>query len=179
MLGLRASLLRDQGRNREALALLHQAERIYRERKDLHEVGRIRLQRARALASLGRPSEAAEECHRAAADLDGRREPDLPILARQYTVFYLVQAGEIEHARRLFDRLPPVSALLLQIKRSWIEADLLRAEGLLPEARQTYELVRQEFAASRLHFDAAAVTLDLALTAFEQVRGRLAKVKPA
>ena len=175
VLGLRASLLRDQSRNREALALLDRVERIYRERNDRHQAGRTRLQRARALASLDRPLEAAEECDRAAVDLDARREPDLPVLARQNAVFYLIEAGDLEHARRLFDRLPPIDERLLQIKRGWIEADLLRAEGRLLEARQAYDLVRQEFGSSRLHFDAAVVTLDLALTAFEQ--GDTAAVK--
>ena len=175
VLGLRASLLHDQGRNREALALLDRVERIHRERQDAHESARIALKRARVLASLDQPFEAAEECDRAASELNDRREPVLVIVARQNAVNYLVQAGQVDRARSLFERLKPVEDRVVQMRRLWIEANLLRAERRLPEARLAYERTREAHLASRLHFDAAAVTLDLALTAFEQ--GDTAAVK--
>lgn len=168
VLGLRASLLMDQNRYHEALALLDRVEKISKERKDRHEVGRISLKRARVVSALGRASEAAEECVRAAAALNGAREASLLILAQQNAVYYLVQAGETQRARQLFDSLAPVQDRMMQICRLWIEADLLRAEGRHDEARQTYERTREEFAADKLHYDAALVTLDLALTAFQQ-----------
>lgn len=168
VLGLKASLLNDQYRHREALALLNEVERLYGGLKERHEIGRVCLQRSVVLEGLGRPERAAEECARAAAELDPEREPDLPVLARQNGVHYLVQAGEIERARGLFDELPHAGDRSIQIHRTWIEADLLRAEGRPGRARPLYEETRTAFADRGLHYDAALVSLDLALTAYDQ-----------
>ena len=168
VLGLKASLLMDQYRYHEALALLDRVEKIYEDRRERHEVGRIRMQRARVLNALERVHEAAEECDRAAASLDPVREPALSVLAQQNAAHYLVQAGEIGRARQLFDGLAPAKERGIQILRLWVEADLLRAEGRHLEAREIYEQARREYAADKRHYDAALVTLDLALTAFQQ-----------
>lgn len=175
ILSLKASLLNDQHRHREALALLDRVERIHTTRKERHEIGRTCLQRARVLKAFSRGPEAAEECARAAAELDPAREPRLHLLARQNAVHYLVQAGQPERARQLFDNLPAVDDRMVLLRRSWIEADLLRAEGRPGRAREVYERTRETFASFGLHYDAALVTLDLALAAYDE--GHLAEVK--
>lgn len=175
VLGLKASLLNDQYRYREALALLARVERIYERLKQRHEIGRLCLQRALVLNGLERLDEAADECARAAAELDAEREPALPVLARQNAVHYLVQADRTARAREVFDSLPAIGDRTSRIHRSWIEGDLLRAEGRAADARAVYEATREAFAATGLHYDAALVSLDLALAAFGE--GRLGVVR--
>lgn len=176
VLSLRASLLNDQYRFREALALLAEVERLYVRLKDPVEVARIRLQRAVVLKSLDRPKEAAEECDKAVAELEGLPSAQrvsgeaahLAVLALQNGTFYRLQAGEVAQARALFETLPPVDGRTSRICREWMEGTLLREERRFGEARTVYERVRQAFAGAGLHYDAALVSLDLALAAYEE-----------
>jgi len=176
VLSLRASLLNDQYRFREALALIAEVERLYLRLKAPVEVARNRLKRAVVLKSLERPRDAAEECDRAVAELDAVRAAErtpgevehLAVLALQNGVFYRLQAGEIADARALFETLPPVDHLTSRLCRDWMEGTLLREERRFGEARVVYERVRQAFAGAGLHYDAALVSLDLALAAYEE-----------
>ena len=179
VLSLRASLLNDQYRFREALALLHQVECLYRRLRDRTEVARTRLQRAVVLEALDRPEEAADECDRAVEGLAsrggsgeapgrGRGDERLLALARQNAVYFRLRAGEVGRARALFDALPAAEDRTSRLCRVWIEGDLLRHEKRPAEARVRYEQTRQAFAGAGLHYDAALVSLDLALAAYEE-----------
>jgi len=173
---LKASLLRDQHRHGEALALLDRLERFYAEHRDEHSVGRIALKRSDVFDFLGEPRRAAEECARAAALLDARREPLLPLVARKNAINYLVSAGELARARSLFDHLPPMPEPLVELQRRWLEGNLLRAEGRYREARAVYEGVRVSSAEAGLFYDAALASLDLALTAYQEA-GRAGEIR--
>lgn len=169
---LKASLLNDQRRHREALALLAQVEAFYEEHGDRHEVGRVALKRSTVFDALAEPRRAAEECARAVEALDPGREPNLPLIARNNAINYLVAAGEIEQARALFDHLPPMPEPLADLDRQWLEGNLLRAEARYDEARAAYERVRNGFAEAGIFYRAAAASLDLALTAFQHAGDR-------
>lgn len=169
---LKASLLNDQHRHREALALLAQVEAFYAEHGDSHEVGRVALQRSTVFDALAEPRRAAEECARAAEALDPAREPYLPLIARNNAINYLVAAGEVEQARALFDQLPTMPEPLADLDRQWLEGNLLRAESRYDEARAVYERVRNGLAEAGIFYRAAVASLDLALTAFQQAGDR-------
>ena len=175
VLSLKASLLIDQHRHREALAVLSHVERLFASVDDYHEIGRVALKRALVFKALGRPKDAAAECARAASDVDPSRDPLLVLLARQNSVGFLAAAGHVDEAREVFESLPPVSDRGLQIRRSWIEGNLLRAEERYGAAREAYERTRTAYAEMDLHYDAALVSLDLALAAFEE--GHLGEVQ--
>jgi len=162
---LKASLLKDQHRHHEALALLAQVERFHEEHGERHEAGRIALQRSTVLDLLGEPREAAEEASRAAAMLDPAREPELRLAARNNSISFLLAAGDIEQARALFDELPPMPEPLTELERRWLEANLLRSEGRHGEARTVYELVRTGLSEAGMFYRAALASLDLAVTA--------------
>lgn len=168
VLALKASLLNDRRRHREALALLDHVERFYANRGERNEVGRLALQRGHILYSMAEPARAAEECSRAAEILDEEAEPNLPLAARSNAIEYLLSAGEIDRARLLFDELPRLPEPLADLRRSWVGADLLRAEGRYAESREIYEDVRSGFVDARIFYDAALVSLDLALTAHQE-----------
>ncbi len=173
---LKASLLKDQHRHGEALALLAQVERLHEVHGDRHEVGRVALQRSTIFDALSEPGRAAEECTRAALALDPAREPDLPLIARNNAINYLVTAGEIERARALFDDLPPMPEPLAELERQWLEGNLLRAEARYDAARAAYERVRNGFAEAGIFYRAAVASLDLAVTAFQQA-GNLSEIR--
>jgi len=173
---LKASLLNDTRRFREALALLEHVERFYRDHGETHEAARVALKRGHVLYCNGQAIEAAEECARAAKALDPSHDPLLPLLAQKNAVEYLLSAGDLEGARSLFEQLPPLPDAHAELRRNWVEANLLRAEGRHGEARVAYERVRTGFADAGIFYDAALVSLDLAITAFESGSNR-AEVK--
>ncbi len=164
---LKVSLLIDQARCEEAEALLDRIEVFYEVTDQRSEVARTQLQRAMVLASRDAYEEAAEECAKASSNLAPRRHPRLSLLARQNAVHYLVHADQVERARALFDRLPPAEERMVALRRKWLEADLLRAEGRLMLAQEVYQAVRQGYAEEGLFYAMALVALDEAQTAFE------------
>lgn len=164
---LEASLRIDQGRYGEAEALLDRTEAFYRERADRLELARTQLKRCRIHDFRGRHREAAEECERALGNLDPEEHGALAVLAAQNRVYYLLQAGEAERARSLYGELPPTRETLSVVRRRWIEANLLRAEGKHAHAMQAFEEARKGFASADLSYDVALVSLDQAQAAFE------------
>jgi len=173
---LKASLLKDAQRHREALALLGDLERFYEDVDERHQIGRLALKRAEILDAQGQPALAAEECARASAHLDPGRDPHLVLIARTSAVEALLTAGDTARARSLFDQLPPMPEPLAELQRHWVEGNLLRAEERHGEARAVYEEVRRGFADAGLHYRSALATLDLALTAHLE-GGRLHEVR--
>ena len=165
---LKVSLLKDQHRHAEALALLAQVERFYAEHGEDHEVGRLALKRSTILDLQGDPRAAADECTRAAKLVEAAQDPELPLVARNNSISFLLAAGETARARALFDELPPMPEPLSELERLWLEGTLLRTEGRHPEAREVFDRVRDGFADAGLFYRAALASLDLALTAYFQ-----------
>lgn len=176
VLSLKVSLLNDQQRHAEALALIEHVARFREEHGESHELARLTLLRARVLQSIGQPAKAAQACARAVEILGSAPDPHLLLIARKNAIQYLVTAGETERARALFDQLPPMPEPLDELRRRWVEADLLRAERRHADARAAYERVRTGFAEAGLHYDSALAALDLARTAYAE-GGRLGEVR--
>jgi len=170
--GLKASLLKDQHRHAEALALLDRVERFYAAHGEDHEIGRLALIRVAVLDMMGDLHGAARECSRAEALLDPAREPMMQLAARINTVNLLVSADEHERARPLFDELPLIDEPLVDLQRRWAGGNLLRAEGRYGEARQVYEEVRMTSSEQGLFYLAALASLDLAIAAYAENANR-------
>lgn len=167
ILSLEATLRMDQDRYDEAALLLDRVEAFYREHDDRGELARTHLKRSRIHGARDHQMEAARECERALAILDPQEHPALATLAAQNQVYHLLHAGEIERARALFTELAPTDERMVLVRRKWIEANLLRAEGKNAFAMQAYEEARRGFAAAELAYDVALVSLDQALTAYD------------
>lgn len=167
ILSLEATLRMDQDRYDEAALLLDRIEVFYREHDDRGELARTHLKRSRIHGSRDQQREAARECERALAILDAEEHPALTTLAAQNQVYHLLHAGEVERARELFTELAPTDERMVLVRRKWIEAGLLRAEGKHAFAMQAYEQARKGFAAAELAYDVALVSLDQALTAYD------------
>lgn len=167
IVSLKASLLVDQERFIEAGALLGQVEAYYEQARETREVARVQLQQAMVAAGRGAFREAAEQCARASSNLHPRHDRALSLVARQNAVHYLVQAGDVERARALFDALPPAEGRSLALRRKWVEADLLRAEGELTAAMDAYAEARRGYREDGRHYYMALVALEEAVTAFD------------
>lgn len=166
VLSLKASLLIDQYRYTEALALIDRVERHYQANSAWHELGRLCMKRVCLLEALDRPTEAAEESLRATGLLDPRIEPHLLVVARQNVIACLIKAGATARARQLFEELPSATEPSITIRRIWIEADILRSEGRYEEAIEAYDRTREAWSQMKLHYSAALVTMDMALAAY-------------
>lgn len=164
---LKASLLVDQGRYVEAGALLDVVEGYYRRAGEGRALARALLQRAMVAAGEEDFEGAAEECGKAAASLEPERDARLATLARQNAVHYLVQAGDVERARELFDVLPPSEGRSMALRRKWVEGDLLRAEGRYRQALDAYQEARRGYGADGRHYYMALIALEEALIAFD------------
>jgi tetratricopeptide (TPR) repeat protein len=166
VLSLKVSLLNDQYRYNEALALLDRVERHYERASQTDEVGRLAIKRGLVLQALDRPREAADEYARAHSLIDSELDPQASLAARQNAVYSLIQAGEVKRSRALFDALPEARESNIRLRRLWVEGDLLRAECRYDEACAAYESSRSGWAERGFHYDAALVTMDMALAAF-------------
>jgi len=166
VLTLKVSLLIDQYRYTEALAVIERLERQHSTRQEWSAVGRLAMQRARVFRALGQPAAAAEESDRAANLFDPQVDALLIGLARQNAVACHLEAGDPEKARRLFDQLPVVDDRRGVARRRWIEGHLLRAEGQVNDAVDAYGETREVWSGLGLHYDAALVTMDMALAAY-------------
>lgn len=164
---LKASLLIDQERYVEAGALLAEVEAYHRKAENRRELARTRLKRAMVAEGRGDFVEAAEECRRAASGLDPELDVLLSVLAHQNAAHFLVQADRVAEARALFDALPPAVGRTMELRRLWIEGDLLRAEGKPMLAMETYQRARRGYRDEGCHYLMALVALQEALTAFD------------
>lgn len=164
---LKASLLIDQERFLEASALLAEVEAFYRKSEQPRELARTVMKRAMIAADRGEYHVAAREYARATAVLDPERDRTLLLTARQNAAYALVHADEVEEARRIFDALPPAEGRAMELRRLWIEGDLLRAEGKPMMAMEVYGRARVGYREDGRFYLMALVALEEALTAFD------------
>lgn len=164
---LKASLLVDQERFVEAGALLEKVEAYYSRAEELRELARTQLQQAMVASGQGDYRGAADQCARASSNLDPRQDRRLSILARQNAVHFLTLAGDTERARGLFDALPPAEDRQTELRRKWVEGNLLRDEGQLTLAIDAYGEARRGYWEDGRFYLMALVALEEALTAFD------------
>jgi tetratricopeptide (TPR) repeat protein len=167
VLDLKASLRRDQKRFDEALALLEQAFALCEETGDGHFLGVVLLKKAKVLEETGSPEEAVGLLLEAVERIDPERAERLSVYARHNLVWSLTTAGRHEEARNL---LPAVQELFARIARPidfirlrWAEGRIAAGMGRPEEAEETFLQVREEFLRHGMGYDAALVSLDLAI----------------
>jgi tetratricopeptide (TPR) repeat protein len=168
VLSLEASLRIDQHRSVEAQDCLETALDYYRMAGDRRGIGRIHLKRAIVDGHLGEWERAAEECCSALCEFDPVRDRALYVLALQNSVEYLLHLGAVAEARRRFNQLPPPLNRSGELRRLWIEGNLLRAEDDQSAARAAYDAARQGFAEERNSHYLGLVTLDQAALALDR-----------
>lgn len=179
LLSFRASLRTAQRRYPEAVVLLDRALSLYREAHEHHRQGRTLIQKGIALGHAGRLSQALRCLKRGLAKIDLLEEPVLMVSARHNLVCYLNDTGAhhqaleaLEENRRLYREL---GEPLHQVRLRWLEGRIRRDLGMFDEAEAALTEARAAFVERGLGFDAALVSLDLAVTYLRQ--GKTAAVK--
>lgn len=176
LLDLKASLRRYQGRFVEALGLLDQA---IRENGSQDAGARIRIKKANTLELLGEYEQAVIELRQAEHLIESTQDPRLPWLVRFTLAVNLWRLGRYEEAgamllvvRELAVRL---SNELDLVRVLWLEGRILAGLRRLREALLALEQVRRYFGASQIAYDAALVSLEVAVLYLEEERTREVK----
>jgi tetratricopeptide (TPR) repeat protein/transcriptional regulator with XRE-family HTH domain len=174
VLGMEASLRRDQRRLPEALELLDKglAADRYGERRCLL------LNRAKVLEELGKYEEAVATLREIVVEVDDR-EPHLLLNLRFNLAGTLCYLEEYDQAA---DLMGETRALALRLGKrlvlsrlDWLQGWIAAGRGLRKEAEAAFERARQEFLAQGIAFDSALVSLELAVLYIEE--GRTGEVK--
>jgi tetratricopeptide (TPR) repeat protein len=167
VLSLTSSLRRAQRRLDEALELIDRALVLYRGSGELKDIGKSLLKKAKILEEIGELIPAIDLLRAATAEIDRSSEPRLFTYARYNLLGCLIQAGQIDEAERLLpevrDSLRDNTKELDQIRLRWVEGNVDFALGRLGPAEAAFREVQHEFLERRMGYDAALVSLDLAL----------------
>lgn len=174
VLELFATLKREQRNFAEALRLLDRAYALHDEAADRHKMGRTLISKAKVLQENGDLVAAIELLPNALNLIDAEREPRFVVYGRYNLICCLVVAGRYEEAAHL---LPDVRELFLRIAKPlelvrlrWVEANIALGLGDLPLAENAFREVQKAFFDRSMGYDAALVSLDLAVVYIKQGR---------
>lgn len=167
VLDLKASLRRDQKRLDEAFHLLEEASALSVATGDEHALGTALLKKAKILEETGDLEAAVDLLRKAAEKIDPARSERLSVYALHNLVWTLTTAGRHDEAMEM---LPGVQERFRRFARPmdflrlrWAEGRLATGLGRRDEAEMTFLAVRQEFLRHGMGYDAALVSLDLAI----------------
>lgn len=174
ILGMKGSLRRDQRRFAEALELMTQAFDIYRAQGDAHGLGTSYLKRAKILEESGDLGAAIDLLGQAVAEIDAVVEPQLHLYASYNLAGCLTLAGRYAAAAELLAGLreefgregKPLDLLRLQ----WMDGKIAFGQGRTAEAESAFRKVQGELLRRGMGYDAALVSLDLAILYIEERR---------
>jgi len=177
MLSLEASLRRDQQRYPEVFDLLDRA--MAAAGGDRAAEGRILLKREHVYEQRGDAERALAVLAEAAPVIEGGGDPRLAFLHRYKTVLNLVHLGRFAEAEALWPRIVELAAAqgnrLERVRVRAMEARLRAGLGERLEAMVIFVEVQREYTRLRLPYDAALVSLELAILWLEA--GRTAEVR--
>ena len=170
VLGLRSSLLRDQRRFTEAIELLDQALIVDKglETKYLH------LNRAKLFEELEDFSKAVEALRSAAPLIESEGETRFLFILRHNLAVNLCFLGRYGETRELLPSLGTLAARLGndldRLRVRWLEGRLLVGLGKKDEGIGTLFRVREELISRGVAFDAALVSIEMAVIYLEEQR---------
>jgi tetratricopeptide (TPR) repeat protein len=180
ILGMKGSLRRDQRRFAEALELMTRALDLYREHGDSHGMGMSSLKRAKILEESGDPQAAAVLLREAIDTIDAGAEPQLHLYARHNLASCLSLAGRYREAEGMLPelraglerlgRLGLPAKPLDRVRLQWIEGRIDFGVGRAAEAEAAFRHVQADFLSRGMGYDAALVSLDLAILYIEERR---------
>jgi tetratricopeptide (TPR) repeat protein len=176
---LEGSLRKDQRRLPQAEELLTRAVMLY-------QLADSRVNMARALVNLGatynlqgKLDQAVEVTRAALQELSPEREPRLYMNGRYNLALFLVESGEPEQAAEVLDadadlykRYPEP---WVQLRLTGLRGKIAQAQGDFAAAETAFLQMRDGFLQEGVGYDAAIVSMDLALLYLRQ--GRTAELK--
>lgn len=177
--GLKASLRRDQRRYDDARAAIDKAVRLYGESEEWHSQGHHLLTSASIRCEAGDYMAALAELRRAEPLLDLKADPRLQWVAASLHLHLLCETGRYAEAR---DYAPLVLTLATRhggvadlLRVQWCEGKVAAALGPTDDAEKVFREVRAGFVGLEIAYDAALVSLDLAVLLAAQ--GRTAELQ--
>jgi len=179
ILGFQASLRNTQGRFGEAVRLLDRVLRLYREVRDRHQEGRTLILKGMVLGDGGRYPEAIQLLRRGLSRIDPAAEPRLVLAARHNLIWFLNDLGRHRQALATLEQSRPLylelGSRMHLVRLRWLEGRIALGLGRLDEAERALSLAREAFREQGIAFDAALVSLDLAMV--HARRGNASEVK--
>jgi tetratricopeptide (TPR) repeat protein len=173
-----AVLALDQRRFADAEKLLNRSIHMYTIAGDKSLTAHPMLTLGHLYALRGEHSQAIEILQEA-VHLAGERDRRLALYLRHNLAHYLCEAGAFEtaaavlaEAHDLYEEFPDA---FTQHRLAWLEGKIAAGQGRLEEAEHGFRTVRQAFFDDALGYDAALVSIDLALLYARQ--GRTAELK--
>lgn len=179
LMGLQASLRKDQRRFDEAEYLLGEVLTRYRESGEDQLAGRTLILRGELYHTMGEPERAIEEVHSAIELIDRESEPRLYLYAQHNLTVYLQDSERYDEAhdqllanRPLYEAFPEPWT---QLRYRWLAGKIARGQGNLEDAERELTAALNGFIEQGLAYDAALAGLDVALVYLQQ--GRTAEVR--
>jgi tetratricopeptide (TPR) repeat protein len=161
------SLRKDQRRFPEAERLLKRAAVLYGLARSPEDHARALVKLADTYCARGSLGPAIETVQTALGLLGPESDPSLRLCAHYNLAFYLVSAGRLDEAadqleadESLYRRFPEPWA---QLRLLWLQGDIAAGKGDSAAAEQAYFETREGFIADQMGYDAAMVSLDLAI----------------
>lgn len=167
ILGFRASLRNTQGRFDEAARLLGRAFRLYQAVGDLHQQGRTLILKGMVIGEGGALREAISLLRKGLSRIDAGFEPRLTLAARHNLIWFLNDLGRHVQAESALDESRSlyleVGNRMHLVRLRWLEGRIALGLDRLDAAGQALALARDAFLEQEIAFDAAMVSLDLAM----------------
>jgi tetratricopeptide (TPR) repeat protein len=176
---LKSSLRRAQRRLAEALDLVSRALSLYEREGHRPGIAKALLHKAKLYEEMADLEQAIDLLQVGAGEIDPSEEPRLYAYARFNLLGCLTQAQRHEEAERLLPevraRFHEVAQPLDLVRLRWAEASIASGLGRHDDAEAAYREVQKEFLDRRMGYDAALVSLDLAILYAQ--RGATQKLK--
>jgi len=182
-----ASLRTFERRFEKAIELAAQAEEIYRELGEMHQLASTLIQKAMALLYSGQAETAILSLNKAIPLLDQEEDPHLLLAACHNMVICYIDLDQPEQALEIYSRMRELykefKDPLILLRGTWQEGRLLRDLGHLRGAEAALLHARNGFLERGLAYEVAVVSLDLAsvhvrLGSLEELRSTLAETMP-
>lgn len=174
VLDLKASLCRDQRRFHESVQLLELATRVYRRAGDEHLVGRALLKMALVHNEAGAPEQSIAVLRQAGTMIDPSREPRLVFVVSQQLAWFLVHLDRFDEAAAVLpaarQAAAEVGTRFDRLRLAWTEGLVLLGHGQAEEGERLLLETRGGYVKEQMGYDAALISLDLALVYLRQGR---------
>jgi tetratricopeptide (TPR) repeat protein len=168
-------LRKDQRRFAEAGEHLQRSAALFQEGGDEPKAVRALVAVGLLYVDEGNPAEALPPLLEALERLDEEEDPRAALAARHNLALCLAELGEWQEARRLHARLGDAYARSgdahARVRGRWLEGILAAGHGEDARAEELFREVGDAFRAGELAYDAALVSLDLAMLLARQGRG--------
>lgn len=167
ILSFMASLRTSQGWFDHAAKLLDGAIAIYQAAQDRHMEGRTLIKKGVALGHAGRFKKAIRLIRAGLSRINPLEEPQVVVAAQHNLIWYLNESGGHREAHRALRKCRKLYLELGDrmhlVRLRWLEGKIARELGRLEEAEGALREARKAFVERGIGFDAALVSLDLAM----------------